>query len=108
MLRAPAHRPGSVRVIEDRSAHDGRTDSRANAHRRATAGPGPARRATGDLDRARVEGPATVVGPFIPPDVLVSRELSRCPGPRLHRPLFATRGCGPRPILGPRNDAVAS
>ena len=64
------------------------------------------RRAAADRDRARVEGPAAAVGPPVPPDVLVPRELPGGPRPRLHRPLLAPRRRRPRPVLRPRHDAA--
>ena len=78
-------------------------------HRRAAAGPWTYRAlAAGHRHRTRVEGAAAPVGPFLPSDVLVSRELPGGPDPRLHRPLFAAGGRRPRPVLGPRHDPAAS
>ena len=46
------------------------------------------------------------MGPSVPPDVLVPRELPGGPHPRLHRPLLATGRRGPRPVLGARHHAA--
>ena len=75
-------------------------------HDRGSARPRAAARAAGDRPRARVEGPAAAVGPCVPPDVLVPRELPGRPDPRLHRPLFAAGRRRPRPVLRPRHDAA--
>ena len=57
-------------------------------------------------DRARVEGAAAPVGPLAPPDVLVSRELSGGPRPRVHRPLQRPGRRRPRSVLRSRHRAA--
>ena len=98
MLRAPS---------TDRGVDD---DTRAARRPRLAARPAPlelARRRCRSIgDRARVEGPAAAVGPLVPPDVLVPRELPGGPRPRLHRPLLAARRRRPRSVLRPRDDAA--
>src|SRR6476469_4489967 len=72
--------------------HVGRTVTRSRSWPAAGVGPagaGAPARAAGHRHRARVEGAAAPVGPQLPSDVLVSRELPGRPDPQLHRPLFA-------------------
>ena len=49
---------------------------------------------------------AEAVGSSAPPDVLVPRELSGGPRPRVHRPLLPPGRCRPRPVLRPRHGAA--
>ena len=102
-LRDPSRRPGSWRGQggpgPPMSARPARI-SRRPARPRAPA------RAAPDRARPRVEGPAAAVGPHLPPDVLLPRQLPGRADPRLHRPLFATRRRGPGPLLRPRHDAT--
>src|SRR5262245_15791877 len=88
-----------------RGVDDGTTAERVPAAPRPgdrTAGP-----AARDRRRARVEGAAAPLGPLLPSDVLIPRELPGGAGPRVHRPLLAARRRGARSVLGPRDDAAA-
>ena len=51
----------------------------------------PPRGLAATRNRAGVEGPAAALGPLVPPDVLVPRELSGSPCARVHRSVFAPR-----------------
>ncbi len=98
----PTHRPGSaLRTGRTGTAHVGTSGA---FHGRGPARPRAAARAAADRPRARVEGPAAPVGPRLPPDVLVPRELPGRPDPRLHRPLLAAGRRRPRPVLRARHD----
>ena len=106
--RATLRAPSPDRVDGPRSGRHHRR-CRDPPTRRATrrpARPRAAARAAAARDRARVEGPAAAVGPPVPPDVLVPRELPGRPGPRLHRPLLAPGRRRPRSVLRPRHDAA--
>ena len=87
------------------SAGPSRDRAPSRGPRRGPARPRAAARAAGDRHRARVEGAAAPVGPQLPPDVLVPRELPGGPHPRVHRPLLAARRRRPRPVLRARHDA---
>ncbi len=54
-----------------------------------------------------MEGPAAPVGPQLPPDVLVSRELPGRPRACLHRPLYPPRRRRPRSVQRPRHHPAA-
>src|SRR6266404_6147749 len=73
-----------VRGVNDPADADTREPSSpARPRARPRPRPGPA----GPADRPRMEGPAAAMGPLVPPDVLVSRELSGGPRPCVHRAL---------------------
>src|SRR4029077_1549369 len=63
----------------------------SGANHRRPARPRAAAGVAGARARPGVEGPAAAVGPYLPSDVLVSRELPGRPHPRLHRPVLAAR-----------------
>src|SRR6476469_1186390 len=86
-LRDPMGRPGSARGTgRSGTAHVGTSGAH---HGRGPARPRAAARTAADRPRPRVEGPAAAVGPLLPPDVLVSRQLPGRTHPRLHRALLA-------------------
>ena len=98
-------RPSACHRLRDRRIA-GRPGPRRGPARARAARARPDR-AAGTADRARVEGPATTVGPSPPPDVLLPGELPGRPVARLHRPLLTARRRGPRPVQRPRHDPAA-
>ena len=104
-LPAPSRRPGSAagQGGNDRPCRPDRTRA-PRAPRPRASSPSSCRSSCRRSPSTRVEGPAAPVGPLLPPDVLVPRELPGGPHPRLHRPLLATRRRRPRSVLGAGHD----